>query len=105
MTNKEIEIMLSSSGIPFCYHHWEKEYVPNLPYGCFLFPNSHNFQADGVVYHTANVVQIELYTKLKSPQIEAQFEAVLDEAELYYEKSESYIESEKMYQIIYEMEI
>lgn len=50
-------------------------------------------------------MDIELYTDEKSPDTEAQLEALLDGAGLFYDKTESYIESEKLYEVLYELEV
>ena len=39
------------------------------------------------------------------PELEEQVEAVLDAHGLFYEKTETYIESEKLYEVLYEMEV
>ena len=64
-----------------------------------------NFYADGIVYFTANVLHIELYTDKKDPDLEEQVETVLTEYGIYYNKSEVWIESERLYEVIYEMEV
>ena len=100
---EELEISLESSGLPFRYHHWESK--PPLPFGVFLFPNSDHFKADGYVFFSQEIVRVEIYTTIKSSQIEQKIESLLDTAEIFYERNEEYIESEKMYQISYEFEL
>ncbi len=51
-----------------------------------------------------NEVHIELYTDEKNPETEALVEDVLDEHEIFYEKTEVWIESEKLYEILYSFE-
>ena len=63
------------------------------------------FGADGKVYFKAKQLDLELYTDKKMPELEEQVEAVLDAYELFYEKTETYIESEKLYEVLYEMEV
>ena len=62
---------------------------------------------DGKVYFKANEVHIEIYMDYKSPDIEEKIEAVLDEYGIFYNKSEVFIESEKLYEVLYifEMEV
>lgn len=103
MTMEKMKIWLESSGLQFRYHHWESK--PPLPFGVFLFPNAEHLKADGHVYYSQEEVRVEIYTKIKSPHVEQKIENLLDVAEIYYEKSEEYIESEKMYQISYEFEM
>ena len=71
------------------------------PFICYLLPGSNNFSADGKVYYKINEVHIELYTDLKDLAVEQQVEDVLDEHEIFYNKSEVWIESEKLYEVLY----
>ena len=71
------------------------------PFICYLLPGSSNFSADDKVYHKINEVHIELYTDLKDLAVEQQVEDVLDEHEIFYNKSEVWIESEKLYEVLY----
>ena len=71
----------------------------------FLYPNSDNFAADGMVYFKVNRLNIELYTDLKDVELEETVEAVLDKHGIFYEKSEVWIESENLYEVLYQMEV
>ena len=48
---------------------------------------------------------IELYTDVKNPELEKQVESVLRKRKIYYKKSEVWIESEKLYEVLYETEV
>ena len=61
--------------------------------------------ADNQVYYKVNELNIELYTDKKDPEIEIQIEDVLAIHEVAYEKTETWIESEKMYEVLYQTEI
>ncbi|MCC8044813.1 MAG: hypothetical protein LIP12_04855 [Clostridiales bacterium] len=50
-------------------------------------------------------LHIELYTDKKDPDFEEQVETVLTEYGIYYNKSEVWIESELLYEVLYEMEV
>ena len=50
-----------------------------------------------------NNIQIELYTNKKDLQEEAKLEDILDSHEITYQTSETFIESEGIFQKIYEM--
>lgn len=101
MTEKELKNLLEISGIPFRYNHWNSKQP--LPFGVYYFPSTDNLAADGIVYNSVQNCIVELYTKDKSPQTEKALENVLTGAEIYFEKTEVYINAEKMYQISYEM--
>ena len=100
----EIIRILKESGIPFAYDHFAEGESPDPPFICYLLPESDNFSADGKVYLKVSVVNIELYTDEKSPATEQLLEEVLDAHEIFYEKSEIWIESEKLYEVLYTFE-
>ena len=93
--------ILSETQIPFAYHHFAEGESPEPPFICYLLPGSNNFSADGKVYNKINEVHIELYTDLKDLAVEQQLEDVLDEHGIFYNKSETWIESEKLYEVLY----
>lgn len=100
----EIASMLAGLGIPLAYHHFAEGESPPPPFLLYLSPGSDNFSADGRVYWKVAQLDVELYTDLKDPELEARLEMVLDAAGLFYNKTESYIDSEKLYEVLYEME-
>ena len=98
---EKILAILKESDIPFAYDHFAEGESPDPPFICYLFPGSNNFSADGKVYFKANEVHIELYTDFKDLTVEQKLEAVLDEHGIFYNKSETWIESEKLYEVLY----
>ena len=100
----ELMEIMKETGLPFAYDHFAEGESPNPPFITFLLPGSNNFAADGKVYKKINEVHIELYTDEKNPETEALVEDVLDEHEIFYEKTEVWIESEKLYEILYSFE-
>ncbi|MFG6330332.1 MAG: hypothetical protein K1W28_00665 [Lachnospiraceae bacterium] len=105
MTHEEVMEMVGKIGIPFAYDHFAEGESPDPPFVVFLCPNSSNFAADGRVYFKASRLNIELYTDRKDISLEEKVEAVLDGCGIFYEKSEVWIESEKLYEVLYEMEV
>ena len=101
---EELLQILSETQIPFAYHHFAEGESPKPPFICYLLPGSNNFSADGKVYYKINEVHIELYTDLKDLAVEQQLEDVLDEHGIFYNKSETWIESEKLYEVLYTFE-
>lgn len=101
---EELLQILSETQIPFAYHHFAEGESPEPPFICYLLPGSNNFSADGKVYYKINEVHIELYTDLKDLAVEQQLEEVLDEYGIFYNKSETWIESEKLYEVLYTFE-
>ena len=105
MTERQIFEMVNEIGYNFAYHHFEEGQEPEKPYLVYLYPGSNNFSADGVVYQGFSKLDIELYTDKKDPVAEKKVEAVLKKHGLSYEKTESYIESEHMYEVLFETEV
>ena len=102
--DKLLEI-IKAMGIPFAYDHFAEGEAVDPPFICYLLPESDNFAADGKVYFKANEVHIELYTDTKDLSVEQQVEAVLDEHGIFYDRSEVWIESEKLYEVLYSFEM
>lgn len=102
--DKLLEI-LGKAGIPYTYDHFAEGESPDPPFICYLLPNSDNFSADGKAYYKINEVHIELYTDIKDLSVEGQLEAVLDEYGIFYDRSEVWIESEKLYEVLYSFEM
>ena len=108
MTFGEIEKMAGEIGLPYRYHHFDEgdeANVPDPPYVLWLLPGSNNFSADDQVYQGIRELDVELYTDRKDPASEAAVEAVLTRHGLVYEITEAYLETEKMYEVLYEMEV
>ena len=101
---EELLQILNETQIPYAYHHFAEGESPEPPFICYLLPGSNNFSADGKVYYKINEVHIELYTDLKDLAVEQQLEEVLDEHGIFYNKSETWIESEKLYEVLYTFE-
>lgn len=101
----EVLEILSMIGLPFAYHHFAEGESPDPPFVIYLTPGSDNFAADGKVYYKINEFHIELYTDRKDPALEGSVEAVLDERGIFYDKTEVWIESEKLYEVLYTFEM
>ena len=105
MTMEEFVAVLNRTGIPFAYDHFAEGESPEPPFICYLLPGSDNFAADGRVYFKISQVRIELYTDLKDLAVEKKLEDVLDGHEIFYNKSETWIQSEKLYEVMYSFEM
>lgn len=93
--------VLQETGIPYAYDHFTEGEAPEPPFVCYLFFGSNNFAADGHVYYKINEVHVELYTDCKDLSVERTLEDALDQHGIFYEKSEVWIESEKLYEVLY----
>ncbi len=105
--SKALEILQelrNAEGIDFAYDHFAEGESPPPPFAVYLYPQTHNFSADGVVYFPVNVVSIELYTAKKDPETEKKLERLLTGAGIFFEKSEVWIASEHLYEVLYRFE-
>ena len=105
MTHEEVMAVMEEIGLPYAYHHFAEGESPAPPFICYLLPQSDNFSADGKVYLKVSSVNIELYTDSKDLAVEQKLEAVLDTHGIFYDKTEVWIESEKLYEVLYSFEM
>ena len=105
MTYTQIAGLVTSIGIPCAYDHFAEGESPNPPFVVFLLPGTNNFMADGEVYEQVTEVSIELYTDLKMPPLEERVEDILRTHEIAWDKTEVWIEDEKMYEVRYALEV
>ena len=101
--DKLLEI-IAEIGIPSAYDHFAEGESPAPPFICYLIPGNDNFAADGKAYFKAEQVHLELYTDKKDPETEQLVEAVLDSHGVFYDRTEVWIESEKLYEVLYYFE-
>ncbi len=105
MTHNELMELLEETSLPIAYDHFAEGESPEPPFICFLYPASNNFSADGQAYYKISEVHVELYTDLKDPETEEKLEAVLDRHGIFYNKTEVWIESERLYEVLYSFEM
>lgn len=106
MTESQLLTALNASGISFRYHHWPVGSCPTPPFGVYLRTSTNNVCADGKVYCKATHYNVELYTSKKDVAAEQLVETALDTVGIPWQvSSEIYIESEDLYQTIYEIEV
>lgn len=104
----ELKTILEATGYPVAYSHFtptEENPMPSPPFICYLETSSSNIKADNVVYKKIRNVQIELYTKKKDLFAEAKIETVFFDNEIAFETSETFVESEEIFQKIYEVRL
>lgn len=103
MTLENLYTILKATGYPVAYSHFEEK--TRLPFITYLVVGSENFFADNEVYKKIENIRIELYTSTKDLEAEKKLEDLLNKNEIPYECSEEWIESEKVFQRIYEVEM
>lgn len=105
MSLTELVLVLKATGYPVAYSHFvvtSLNPMPKPPFINYIEAYTSNQFADNKVHHKMKNMQIELYTKLKDLTAEQKLEDELDRNEIPYDVTETYIESEKLYQRIYE---
>lgn len=105
MTFIEVKQMIESIGLPYTYDSFPNNVAPAPPYIVFNYPNNDDFGADNTNYVSIDVLNIELYTSTKDFELERNLEAVLNANGFYYDKTETYIRQDNIYQITYVTEV
>ena len=103
MTYGELEQLLQQTGMPWAYHHWDAP--PPLPWGVYLSTEDDPFFADNRTYLLTSGIRLEVYSLARDPALDDAVRAVLDGADIPYDVSYTYIESEGLYETIFEIEV
>ena len=101
MDEATLYALLKTTKLPVAYHHFVSP--PSPPYVVYLFSYSSNFGADNKVYEDFKNFQVELYTPKKDLTSEKLIEDLFNANSIYWEKTETYIDSEGLYQVLYEI--
>ncbi len=104
MTYQEIAQMIESIGLPYAFYQFPDDTEQAPPFICFLYDYD-DFYADDSNYADKVVLTVELYTDTKDIPLESAVEAVLDANEMTWSKASTYIDSERMWQTSYTMEV
>lgn len=105
MTLSQFAEILNSSGLPVRYGFWKDEDRPTVPYIEYQCTYTENFGAENKVHQVIQHIDVFLFTKEKNLTAEAAVEGVFDANEIFWNKTESYFEDERVYQILYEVSI
>ena len=103
MTYMDLINEIKALGFPCAYGNFKTS--PPIPFTVVAFSHSNDFMADNQNYQEVGYYQLEYYNDKKYPPDEEKIEGKLKELGLVYNKSEAYIESEGLRQIIYEFHI
>lgn len=104
MTYPEIDAMIGEVGLPYAYYQFP-ETGQQPPFICWMLDGIDDLYADNINYQRIVVLAVELYTDEKDFEKEAAVEAVLAAHGLSYSKAEQYIDSERMHETVYTMEV
>lgn len=112
MTYEQIYTMLSTIDqggtvgyIPAAENAWPIGEVPAFPYIVFTYPENDDIIADNYNYVKRVQLNIELYTENFDPSMAKLVEDTLDTKRLSYQKTTTWLDSEKMYQTLYITEV
>lgn len=104
MTQVELFNALKATGYPVAYSHFNQEVAP--PYIVYLGGGNDDLMADNFNYAEISNYQIELYTSKKDIVAERALQDKLKELEIPYAKlPDVWIGDEKLFQIIYEIQL
>lgn len=105
MTYQEVAAVVRSIGLPYAYYQFPEGTEMAPPFVVYFYTYTDDLMADNRNYQRIPKLSIELYTAEKDFEQEAALEKVLEQNGFSYYKEENYIDSEKMWQIAYEMEV
>lgn len=78
--------------------------APGLPFVCYLQTGTYIVYADNRAYCSFPVVDVELYTHLKSPEAETKIEAALATAGIVWTRDpDEWLNSERCFMIVYHL--
>lgn len=92
----------TQNGILTAYYQFEENAEVQAPYLVYFIPNHDDFIADNSNHVKVAVLRVELYTNYKDFTTEGLVEAILPGP---YSKETTYIDSERLYETIYETEV
>lgn len=104
MTLEDLGNLLESV-FPTAYWSFPEKEAPPMPYLTYFEESSDNFGADNKVYHHRKRISVELLTKKKDPEAEKAVENAFDSADLFWEKTETHLDDEDAYEVIYSLEV
>ena len=90
---------------PTAYWSFPEKQAPDMPYLVFFEESSDNLGADNRVYFQRKRIAVELMTKTKNPSAEAAVEAVLDANDIFWQKTETHLDDEDAFEVIYSLEV
>lgn len=105
MTFKEVASMVNSIGAPYAYYQFPEGTGQATPFVCFYFFGDNDMKADNANYQKIEHLIVELYTDNKDFTMEATVEGVLASSGMVWSRDESWIDTERMNMVTYEMDV
>lgn len=89
--------------LPCAYRIFKDEQV--LPFSVYYLDESNDKYADNINFLKKGKYNLEVYSQIKNKKLETQIENLFLKNETTYKKTESFLEDEKMYEVLYEFEM
>ena len=105
MTTQEVATMVASIGIPYAYYQFPEGTEQATPFACFFYAYDNDLKADDSNYQKIEHLILEVYTDNKDFETEATVEAALASYGMVWSRSEEWIDTERMLEVIYEMDV
>ena len=105
MTRQAVKTLVESFGLPYAYYQFKEGTQQAPPYIIFFYSENRDVYADNSNYIDKEQLNIELYTKIRDFDLEKTIEDTLKLNGFSYYKEYSFIDSENIWQIAYEMEV
>ena len=103
MTYIALLAALETTGIPWAYHHWNGRKPP--PYGVYLDLEDDPFFADDRNFASFRAMRLETYSLERDPALDGRVKEALDSLGLSYDVDYTWVESEGLYETIFEFEV
>ncbi len=103
MTYTDIVSEMRDLGFPCAYYAFTE--AQQLPYVLVVETHNSDLVADNYNYKGLTNLQVELYHNIKHPPSEKLIESRLKELRLPYGKTEVFIDSERLFQVVYEIQL
>lgn len=101
---QELKTALDGLQIPVAYRHFSKP--TSTPYCVYYVEGTDNLSADNITYYETKDVSIELYTDKKDLTLEESLKTILTNNDIPYEQTfETYIAEEKLFEVVYSINL
>lgn len=105
MRYKDIDTMISLFGLPYDYYQFDRKTKQEPPFICWMIDGIDDLYADNINYQNIARLVIEFYSDDKDFETELCIESHLKDFGMSYAKEETYLDSERMHETIYTMEV
>ena len=105
MTREEIANIMESTGLPCAYYQFPDNTPQTPPFITWFFSRNNDVIADNTNYVDKEILNVELYTKIRDFDLERAVEGVLSSGGFCYAKESSYVDDERIWQTSYESEV